>query len=843
MLKKYMLFAFIACGILQSSAQPTSFLPRGIGGGGALFFPRINPANDNEFYVACDMSEMFHSTDYGDTYTQIPYGKLQSFNVSTYEFTNSASIAYNNFNDGNNGYPVKTTDGGATWNMLTGYDASQGQVYAMKANYQKPNQVLLDYYGKIVFSNDGGATFSTVATATSAGVGLVMGGVFNTGDSIYIGTNQGIYYSTNAGTSFSLMTTSGMTTGQVIWQFAGAKTATGMRFACIAGTAANIYNGLMPYDYSGIVAGVYVMDNANGTWINKTGTINTSNDYVMYIGMAENDISTIYLGGKDNAAGGPLVYKSADGGATWNKMFKTAGNLNIITGWEGQSGDKGWSWGETVFGMSVAPNNSAKAMFGSFSDVHLTSDGGTTWKQAYVKNSDQNAAGAATPVQHYYHSIGLENTTCWQVHWHTASNMMSAFSDIGGIRSTDTGKSWGFTCSGMSVNSVYRITETPGGTMFAATSGIHDMYQSTRLKDAQLDAADANGKIMYSTSGGATWSLLHSFGHPVFWIAIDPNDSNKMYASVIDYSGGGSGMQGGIWMTSNLNTLSASTWTQLAAPPRTEGHPASLKVLNDGKLLCTFSGRISSGSTFTASSGVFLYDPATSAWSDVSDVNMHYWTKDVVVDPSDATQSTWYAGVFTNWGSTASGQGGLYKTTNRGTSWTKLTGTTFDRVTSITFDPLNLNQAYLTTETQGLWMSSNMNTATPTWTVVSAYPFRQPERVYFNPYNKSEMWVSSFGNGMKVSSAAVVPPPISAVPSFAKPLEMTIYPNPAKNTVNIVLPQAQQAATLDVYDVSGRFITRVNTTHLQTMSLNTASWAPGAYKVSYGSASATFIKE
>src|ERR1035438_5136731 len=104
----------------------------------------------------------------------------------------------------------------------------------------------------------------------------------------------------------------------------------------------------------------------------------------MYAVMAENDVNTIYLGGSDHslAAMGPLVYKSVNGGTTWAKVFNTTGNVNITTGWEGSGGDKAWSWGESAFGMSVAPLNSSKAMFGSYSDVHLTSDGGTTWKQA-----------------------------------------------------------------------------------------------------------------------------------------------------------------------------------------------------------------------------------------------------------------------------------------------------------------------------------------------------------------------------------------------------------------------------------------------------------------------------
>jgi hypothetical protein len=48
-------------------------VPKGIGGGGALFFPTINPANDNEYYISCDMSQLFHTVDYGNTYSQLHF--------------------------------------------------------------------------------------------------------------------------------------------------------------------------------------------------------------------------------------------------------------------------------------------------------------------------------------------------------------------------------------------------------------------------------------------------------------------------------------------------------------------------------------------------------------------------------------------------------------------------------------------------------------------------------------------------------------------------------------------------------------------------------------------------
>jgi hypothetical protein len=230
-----------------------------------------------------------------------------------------------------------------------------------------------------------------------------------------------------------------------------------------------------------------------------------------------------------------------------------------------------------------------------------------------------------------------------------------------------------------------------------------------------------------------------------------------MYASVVHY-GGGTG-QGGIWMTNDLNNLGTSNWVQLPEPvSRLEGHPASIVVLNDGTMVCTYSGRRNAAGTFTTSSGVFRYNPSTGIWTDVTHADMQYWTKDIVIDPSDPSQNTWYVAVFSGWGGAPNGRGGLFRTTDRGANWTKLTGSQFDRVTSITFNPLIPTQAYLTTEVQGLWISNNMNAAIPAWTLVDNYPFRQPERVFFNPYNSNEIWVSSFGNGMKMGLQSIVLP-------------------------------------------------------------------------------------
>lgn len=746
---------FFILSSLSVVSQPSSWQSRGVGGGGSLFFPTINPADDNEFYIACDMGQLFHSTNFGLNYTQVPFTRLQAGRASTYEFTNNNNIAYCITNDGNINYAVRTMDGGNSWTTLPGNPLTD-DLYVLKADHANPGRIVIGYYGTIYISNNYGADFSMVRQAANSGVGLIIGGVFFDGDNIYIGTNEGVLFSSNGGNSFSVLNTTGMPANEGIFSFAAAKSGGITRFFCISFNVADLYNGIQPWEYYGLIKGVYTMDAGTNTWIKKINGININTDFLMYVGMARNNINTVYLAGNDNTTGGNSVLKTTDGGNSWSKVFLTNNNQNIRTGWSGQGGDRSWGYGETCFGIAVAPGNVNKVLFGDFGFVHTSSDGGNSWQQAYVSKSDEHPAAAPTPPKQYYHSIGLENTSVWQLHWQNADNMFACFSDIRGLRSKDAGISWGFDYAGYTANTMYRIAKhNTNTTMFAATSGVHDMYQSTRLTDALLDADDPSGSIIYSADDGANWQLLHQFNHPVFWVATDPTNSNRLYASVIHYNGGSG--EGGIWRTNDLNNLGSSSWTKLANPPRSEGHPATIVVLDDGKVVCTYSGR-RTGAGFTASSGVFLYDPAQGIWTDLSDEGMHYWTKDIVIDPQDATQSTWYVAVFSGWGGAPNGKGGLYRTNNRGASWTKLTGTQFDRVTSISFNPSVNNEAYLTTEMQGLWRSANIRAVTPSWSLVENYPFRQPERVFFNPYNPAEIWITSFGDGLKLGIQSITLP-------------------------------------------------------------------------------------
>lgn len=791
LMKRHLSLAVFSLIFITAIAQPASWASKGIGGGGALFSPSINPANNNEYYISCDMSELFHSTDFGLSYSLVHFQQFMGGHNSKVCFTSTSNLLYSISYINDIGTPVKSTDNGLTWNPLSGNPDPGSDVYTIDVDYNNPSRIIISTYGEIYFSSNGGTSFTLFHTALNSGSGNVVGGVFFDSNNIYAGTNDGVLVSTNTGSTWSTAAISGIPSTENIWSFTAAKVGTTTRFFCLTGDPADIYVGLQGSDYYSFCKGIYSCDYGVNNWTSKLTGIDLTNDFPMYIDMAQNDINTVYVAGS-NSNSEPIVMKTTNAGGNWNHTFNTAGNQNIITGWSGQGGDRGWSYGECPFGFDVAADNSQTVIFGDFGFCHKTSNGGTAWQQAYVNTSGQHPANANTPPNQSYTSVGIENTTCWQVLWMDANNMWSCFSDIRGIRSTDAGNSWSFNYTGSTANSTYRAVKSTAGTLFAATSNIHDMYQSTRLTDAILDATDANGKIIYSTNNGATWQNIHTFSHPVFWITLDPNNTNRAYASVINY--GGTGAAGGVYRCDNLSALGASTWTLLPAPPRTEKHPASLVVLNDGKLIATFSGR-RTGTGFTASSGVFIYDPTANSWSDVSDPGMDYWTKDVVIDPNDAAQNTWYVNVFSGWGGAPNGLGGLYKTTNRGASWTKLTGSTLDRVTSCTFDPNNSNHLYLTTETQGLWQSTNINSVTPTFSNVSSYPFRQPERVFFNPYNSSEVWVTSFGNGMKMGSVLS-----TGETEFSAEETFSIFPNPSKDEITIT---TDQPCCITIYNALG----------------------------------------
>jgi hypothetical protein len=106
--------------------------------------------------------------------------------------------------------------------------------------------------------------------------------------------------------------------------------------------------------------------------------------------------------------------------------------------------------------------------------------------------------------------------------------------------------------------------------------------------------------------------------------------------------------------------------------------------------------------------------------------------------------------------------------------------TNLKAVGSCTISPVNPDEMYVTTEDQGLWFSSNRRVASPTFTAIAGYPFCFPTRVFYNPYDANEVWVTSFGNGMRLGRVTEPKPVLSAITATNTTFSLTVAAAPGQ---------------------------------------------------------------
>lgn len=721
---------------------PDRFSSRGPGGGGAFFGPAINPVRPDDLWIGSDMSDLFRSTDFGRTWDTVDFRVVQGGSGGPrVSFTSNPNVLY-----ALNGSTVaRSQDGGAIWSNTPANFSS----YVLFADPGSTNRVLGSDYSTLCLSTNGGLTFSGRYTNSD----LLVGGAFWDGNAIYVGTQAGLLVSTNGGATFSPAANPGIPGTEAMVSFAGAKESGVLRFFCVTLASGDVYPGVQGSSYSSYQK-IYRLDGGAGAWVTVTNGVAGNRPF--FVALCPSNISLAYAAGSD-ALGQPVVLKTVNGGALWTPVLNASGNANVATGWSGDDPGawnwKKWSFGECAMGFAVCASDPNRAVITDYGFIHVTTNGGASWQQAYTWAGTENPAGAATSKTNYYSGNGAEDTSCWWLSWFTSNTVFCSFTDIRGMLSTNAGRAWMSPLS-LAYNSTYMTVKHPtNGLVYGAMSSVHDLYAWDQYcQDSRIDGG--SGAIMYSTNHGATWATFRNLGRPVVGLALDPVNPERLYAAMVN------SVSGGVYRTTNLSAGASATWAKLATPPRTQGHPYNIAVLNDGTIVATYSARIASGN-FQPSAGVFVSTNEGASWLDRTAAGMLYYTKDLTIDPADPAQNTWYAGVWGEWGASAN-LGGLYVTTNRGVTWVRRMADI--SVGSCTPSPSNTNDLYITTENDGLWLCTNRFSASPAYTPLPGYPFRFPSRVFFNPYDGNEVWVTSFGNGMRMGR---VSEPLPEVRSLA----------------------------------------------------------------------------
>ncbi|MCC6725822.1 MAG: hypothetical protein IT258_15030, partial [Saprospiraceae bacterium] len=726
------------------TAQSETFTPSGPGGGGYMYSPSISPHDPMQLYLTCDMAGVYRSNDGGQSWAMLHYNQLVSLVKGKVQFTSDPNILYSLSRSLTNPEsPLfraeikRSTDGGDTWQPIP--DPTGSGCHRLLADPNSTQRLLVNEYNRLFFSDNGGADWSVAYQPNDDQ--LWLGGAFWDGQNIYVGTGKGLLVSHDGGQSFALETHPGLPSGAGIFQLSGAKQGNTVRLFAIAAQTADLNAWMDVIDLKPSFIGIYKMNyNASAPWTDARGNI-PDNFRLQWVDLATNNTNIVWAaGGNENDR--PAIFKSTDGGQSWDNTFFPEGNQNVTTGWGGDGGPFNYHYGGAPLGLDISDND-PNHVLATDGYSHLTTDGGQTWRAIYVTPATSNPAGNLAPVDKFYQSSGLDVTTGHHLLFLGIDEVFAGCTDIGNQYSTDGGDTWSFARNlffpwgNVAFNNWYMLLQHPENPseLYGAVAEINDMYHG-RITDASMEGAD--GMVLHSTDRGLTWDTLHDFNHPVVWLAQDEDDPQRLFASVVHHE------EGGIFRSLD----GGQTWTKLELPARTEGHPYNIRLLRNGGVVVTFSARaLEDGVTLTPSSGVFYSPDGGDTWLDRTAPSMMYYTKDLIIDPLDFGQNTWYAtvwGRFTTFpGPNNEGNGGLYRTRDRGLTWERIFA--HERTESATIFPALPWIMYLTVEMEGLFYTNNLNEAAPDFTRVEAFPFPRPKRVFFNPYTAGDVWVTTRG--------------------------------------------------------------------------------------------------
>lgn len=385
---------------------------------------------------------------------------------------------------------------------------------------------------------------------------------------------------------------------------------------------------------------------ASGVWKSVDGGANWKSVFddqpissIGSIAIAPSDPNVIYVGSgeaniRGNVGAGNGIYKSVDGGKSWNHVWKQEGQIGTMVV-HPTNPDIAFA---AVLGHAFGPNPER--------GVYRTEDGGKTWQQVLKKDNDTGASDVALdPSNPNIVFAGL-----WQARrypWGLTSggpgSGLYVSHDGGDTWKQLTGKGlpdgiWGKIGVGVARSDgrrVYALIEADQGGFFRSDDGgeTWERVSANRLLRQRawyyscltIHPTNANEiwvpqvPMLKSIDGGKTWKVVSGFhhgDHHDMW--IDPKNPKRMIAS----------NDGGV----DISTDGGETWTAPALPIAQHYH-----ISADNRVPFSVAGSIQDIGTAqgpsrtTSSSGIRTSDwygvgggEAGWAVSDWSDPNIVY---------------------------------------------------------------------------------------------------------------------------------------------------------------------------------------------------------------------------
>ena len=691
----------------------------------------------------------------------------------------------------------------------------------------------------VLKSTDGGSTWATQAgfTGSPAGFPYYVNDLYIRPDNssiVYAATNSGLFRTTNGGTSWAYIKR-------------GDNTYRATQIVADPTAPLTFYVAFGNFSRDGI----YKTTNGGTTFAKLSGGFPTSGFNRISMAIAKSNPQVLYAVLTDSATYQTFsIQKTTNGGANWSAVAAptdAGGGTHL--------GSQGWYNNVVV----VHPTNESLVYLGGI-NAFKSSTGGSTWAQI---------TSGYSPYIHPYMHVDQHAMA-----FDPNNPAVMYFGNDGGMyKSTTGGSSFSSANNNLAVTQFYSGAVHPtletyyGGTQdngtIKGTGGLS--WQTVFSGDGGVSVVDQVTPttvfteytflaIQKSTNGGGTW-IRSINGIPAFGSGQGDGTSDRCNF-IAPY----------VMDPSNPQILVAGTYR-------------AYRTTNGGALWSAISGDLTgsgAGATFDAGSvisaiavaksggdtiyvGTSGFDTLASApkiqvtsnkgasWTDVTKLPLpKRYVTSIAIDPNDARRA--YAG-YSGYNANSSAAGHLFRTTNRGTTWTNVTGDLPDiPVNAIVLDPSSQSHIALGTDL-GVFETTNGGTS---WLQQNG-GLANVSVIDLDLRGDGYLFAATHGRGMYKSALQFyIPDAVNELPAEL-PSSFVVgqnYPNPFNPTTTI--PFALSAASvvrLKVYDAAGREVAILVNEKLSpgsyTSTFDASSLASGVYfyqltAVGEGSAAASF---
>lgn len=491
--------------ILLCSPSFASYVPMGIGAGGALSGMAISPY-DNLWFVGTDMGTLFKSTDQGKrwyavNHFQTTFGSDLS-NSPSPGFSSDGKTVFHAVNGIN---PQRSLDKGETFQKLSIKLRDGEHIKYWQGDSQDSNLIFCGTNKGLLRSDDKGLTWLRIPRITTGAAGT-----FISPESVYHASRLNIWISKDKGKTFKIYNSPGTD----IRHFTGGKDSSGTTLAFIDSNGASACNWVKNFRQEWPSARIKeTTDNCGYVWVarNTRTFMKTKQAGGDHLKMAENDSSTIYVsaGKKWIRMYGTKIHISKDKGQTWNlKLNQLDWDVTPYQPWpsdridySGLALDIGW-WDDGYESMAINKRNSAVLATTGYFFLHSTQNFGETWQAPFTEFAD---IGQVRGPGRRWKTTGIEVISVYKTKFNPyhPELLYAASADIGGLVSEDAGSSFRITRAGY--NSIYDFAFDPADTnkVYAASGNMHDFPN-----DWHANAVTSNGGIYVSSDRGASWVRL-----------------------------------------------------------------------------------------------------------------------------------------------------------------------------------------------------------------------------------------------------------------------------------------------------------------------------------------------